>query len=958
MNIPEPTDPGMEQKCPQCGAPLPSGVLAGLCPVCLMKQGTAGDTAAGPEPQTFQPPSVPEMAALFPQLEILSLIGKGGMGAVYKARQPGLDRIVALKILPPHAAAGPGFIERFNREARALARLNHPNIVAVYEFGQVQGLHFFIMEYVAGLNLREVEMAGRLSPAEALRIVPQICDALQFAHEEGIVHRDIKPENILLDKKGRVKIADFGIAKILSGGPDPDLTATQGVIGTPHYMAPEQMEKPASVDHRADIFSLGVVFYEMLTGELPLGKFQSPSARKVEVDVRLDDVVLRSLEKDPERRYQRASQVKTAVDNIASAAAPPPAASGSALAGAILARDYSLNIRACLRRAEKLLRGEFWPLVGVTALMLVLLDFAGVFGGVGMGHGLGDNAAFKFGATIALFVWGPLMGGLLFYLLKKIRMEPATVETAFSGFSGRNFLHLFLAGFVVGLLSWLGFLLIVPGIYLVIAWMFTLPLILDQRLDFWSAMELSRRVVTKHWFKALGFVLVLLLLNFAGLLAFGFGIFFTMPFTLAALMCAYDDIFGVPAPAPTRAAGAATGPSGTVVTPGSPASVARPAMSRWIWIAAIGLVLVFVAVFVVPATKRPPPRSFQEFVASSQEPASASVKMPMSPPAPPAPLKLAFGPVIECKLDDFASGSNCFLNLADSSFPHLPPAVADALAVEPSHQFERRWEGVDISPDSRASQYLSWLKENGVDLMYAGDGKIVGFDGVFVMAHGDSSSNWDDLESLKPDRAGDALRVANWGRAAAKASAAGLPIPAGPSSGGGIIHQAMQVDSSQTGNDRVVSVLTRNQAVNWYFETRGGAAGVLQIANMETDPAAVLVRYRLLTSDRAAYGDAPPALSANPRAFDTRLNAATNISNPQWKDQALSALAADAAASGNVEIVTQCLALIERSYDRDQTAAHAAESLGTGGLKDEAVAVAKGIENPNTRNAALAELAR
>ena len=227
------------------------------------------------------------------------------MGAVYKARQPALDRVVALKILPPQTAGGPGFVERFNREARALARLAHPNIVAVHEFGQVNGLPFFIMEFVDGLNLRQLEQAGRLSPREALQIVPQICEALQFAHDEGIVHRDIKPENILMDKKGRVKIADFGIAKIWAARRTVAMTETKGAIGTPHYMAPEQVERPTTVDHRADIFSLGVVFYEMLTGELPLGKFAPPSSRKVEVDVRLDDVVLRALEKDPERRYQQ-----------------------------------------------------------------------------------------------------------------------------------------------------------------------------------------------------------------------------------------------------------------------------------------------------------------------------------------------------------------------------------------------------------------------------------------------------------------------------------------------------------------------------------------------------------------------------------------------------------------------------------------------------------------------------
>src|SRR5580704_12472801 len=164
----------MENKCPKCGGPLPSGVLSGLCPACLFQQGAANDTGAQPEAAPFQPPSVEEVARLFPQLEILSFIGKGGMGAVYKARQPGLDRIVALKILPPQTAGGPGFIERFNREARALAKLNHPNIVTVYEFGPVNGLPFFIMEFVDRLNLRQLEQSGKLSASEALQIVPQI----------------------------------------------------------------------------------------------------------------------------------------------------------------------------------------------------------------------------------------------------------------------------------------------------------------------------------------------------------------------------------------------------------------------------------------------------------------------------------------------------------------------------------------------------------------------------------------------------------------------------------------------------------------------------------------------------------------------------------------------------------------------------------------------------------------
>ena len=300
--------------CPNCAQPLPASAPAGLCPACLLAQGL--DTDPGGKPGRFQPPPVEEIARLFPQLEILGLLGAGGMGAVYKARQPALDRLVALKVLPPQGASGADSTERFNREARALARLSHPNIVAVHEFGQVGGLNYFIMEFVDGANLRQLGRAARLSPREALQIIPQICDALQYAHDEGVVHRDIKPENVLVDRRGRVKIADFGLAKIF--GPDGDalrLTAEGDVMGTPHYMAPEQVERPLAVDHRADIYSLGVVFYELLTGDLPLGKFAPPS-RKVSVDVRLDDVVLRALENDPARRYQQVSEVKSQVETI------------------------------------------------------------------------------------------------------------------------------------------------------------------------------------------------------------------------------------------------------------------------------------------------------------------------------------------------------------------------------------------------------------------------------------------------------------------------------------------------------------------------------------------------------------------------------------------------------------------------------------------------------------------
>lgn len=306
--------------CPQCSATVPPDAPGGVCPYCVLQ--LAGNEGSGSNPTAAFPsaptlPTLTELAAIFPQLEILELIGRGGMGAVYKARQPNLDRMVALKILLPDISKDPTFAERFSREARALARLNHPHIVSVYDSGNRGGLYYFIMEYVDGVNLRQAIQAEQISPEKALAIVPQICEALQYAHEEGVVHRDIKPENVLLDRKGRVKVADFGLAKLLGlATPDITLTGTRQAMGTLHYMAPEQYERPQAVDHRADIYSLGVVFYELLTGKLPLGRFALPS-EKVRVDVRLDDVVLKSLEREPERRYQYVSEVKTEVDSIA-----------------------------------------------------------------------------------------------------------------------------------------------------------------------------------------------------------------------------------------------------------------------------------------------------------------------------------------------------------------------------------------------------------------------------------------------------------------------------------------------------------------------------------------------------------------------------------------------------------------------------------------------------------------
>ena len=300
------------KKCGSCGEVIPVGAPEGLCPKCLLV-GVAELTEPAGGQGRATPPRLEAVAGAFPHLEVVEMIGQGGMGCVFKARQPKLDRVVALKILPEALARDEAFAERFAREARALAALNHPNIVTIHDFGESGGFYFLLMEFVDGVNLRQALQAGRFTPEQALAVVPPICEALQFAHERGIVHRDIKPENLLLDKTGRVKIADFGIAKMVKGG-----GAEEQAFGSPRYAAPEQSS--ARADHRADIYSLGVVLYEMLTGEAPGARVEPPS-RKVQVDVRLDEVVLRALERSPELRWQTAAEFSTRLQEASTSAA-------------------------------------------------------------------------------------------------------------------------------------------------------------------------------------------------------------------------------------------------------------------------------------------------------------------------------------------------------------------------------------------------------------------------------------------------------------------------------------------------------------------------------------------------------------------------------------------------------------------------------------------------------------
>lgn len=383
-------------KCPRCGSELPSGQPAEICPRCAADFLQASQTelpGAEGVNRGFIPPTVAELGPLFPQLEILELLGRGGMGAVYKARQKELDRIVALKILPPGIGKDESFAQRFAREAKALARLNHPGIVTIYDFGRADGLYYFLMEFVDGVNLNRLLDSDRILPREALAIVPQICDALQYAHDQGIVHRDIKPANILLDRRGRVKVADFGLAKLVGAEREAKfpttpsrstaaLTEAGKVMGTPAYMAPEQEARPTEVDHRADIYALGVVFYQLLTGELPAKPLEPPS-RKVQIDVRLDEVVLKAMEEVPARRYEQASQLKTAVETIVSHQTPEAGAQA--------------------RTASKATQPRWWQIFLAGFLTVVLLEFGAL---ALTEHGIGPFvlALLAGGFAVAIFI--------------------------------------------------------------------------------------------------------------------------------------------------------------------------------------------------------------------------------------------------------------------------------------------------------------------------------------------------------------------------------------------------------------------------------------------------------------------------------------------------------------------------------------------------------------------------
>ena len=281
------------------------------------------------------PPSEPHEATLVGRTvshyEVLSLLGAGGMGEVYLARDPRLDRTVALKILPGEFAADPDRMQRFTREAKAASALNHPNVATIYDVGESDGIYFIVMEHVEGETIT-ARMGRRLTPSEVVDIAVQAADALDLAHAKGITHRDIKPANLMLTHRGDVKVLDFGVAKVTrgdEGSPNGDwtvepVTAVGGVVGSGPYMSPEQLVG-GDVDPRSDVFSLGVVIYQMATGQLPFsGSTRAEMMDRIlhaavepmmrlnpDIPSELERITLKCLDKRTDGRYQSARELLT-----------------------------------------------------------------------------------------------------------------------------------------------------------------------------------------------------------------------------------------------------------------------------------------------------------------------------------------------------------------------------------------------------------------------------------------------------------------------------------------------------------------------------------------------------------------------------------------------------------------------------------------------------------------------
>ena len=275
--------------------------------------------AESPRPHDFVAPEPEEIAQFLPAYEVQAFIAKGGMGAVYMARQKSLDRQVAIKILPSHFGDDAYLRSQFESEAKNMAKLNHPNVISVHDFGEFEDQPYIIMEMVRGKSLYHSARGKRVDPRQAGRIIRDICHGLAHAHEQGILHRDLKPANVLLDPNRTPKIGDFGLARHITDH------AADKAYGTPGYTAPEVSGDRKAVDESTDIYSVGVMLYELLSGKLPEQPY-IPVASLAKCDPAFDHIILKAIDPSPARRYRRAEAMAKAIDEVIKEEAPLPVA--------------------------------------------------------------------------------------------------------------------------------------------------------------------------------------------------------------------------------------------------------------------------------------------------------------------------------------------------------------------------------------------------------------------------------------------------------------------------------------------------------------------------------------------------------------------------------------------------------------------------------------------------------
>jgi type II secretory pathway pseudopilin PulG len=580
-----------------------------------------------------------------------------------------------------------------------------------------------------------------------------------------------------MDRRGRVKVADFGLAKLVgtetgrAGSPLPAdgahgvtpptdvLTESGKVMGTPNYMAPEQKEHPDIVDNRADIYALGVVFYQMLTGELP-GKKIAPPSSKVQIDVRLDEIVLRALEKNPELRYQQVSEVKTMVETIVGT---PPGSS----------RSEEAQTESERRKAESGKSGESLVTSAAT------------------------NQVSRFSRTgIAGAIFAGLGIAMTILPLKTLAGVPAAFVATILGWMAVSQIRRS-AGKLHGM--WLA---VFDGLFF--------PLL---ALDFliWFVCNVSLHQLLRESSEPATRALV-------AVPAFG----------VAAVICILLNI--IIARLVWRVV------NKSVATPAPP--VQKPdRFWRWFAVAVFAMIAIpfLISIFGLLAAIAIP--NFVKARAQSQANARhAAAQMRTNQPAAQ---NLSFGPVIERVIQARQTGTNLFLDLDTGELFTPPVNITETLGNN-----DRNWETLDIPEDLRSFRYIQWLRESGADLMFAGDGKVIGFDGAFPFAHGNNSTNWESWDGLTPAQVQNDVAVIEWGRKVDEAKLRNQPWPPAPQPGG-VINSAMQIDSSSPGGP-LVNLLTLKQSAMWFFKTRAGGMGILQITGFTDNPRGVKIRYKLV----------------------------------------------------------------------------------------------------------------